>query len=237
MKTKQKNKDIHIGIIPDGSRRWAKKNKIINYDGKLSGNVMDNTLIYIFEKYDNVKDISIWAVSTENMERPQKQMNYIYEVLEYEFNKLNNEKILFEKEIKVSVIGSRFNEFPNSVKNIAVKVIEKTKNHTKRNLNVCIGYGGKEEILNAVMSSLSWLKKNPTISKIHENIFEDFLMVPKPLDIVIRTGGEKRLSGFMMYQIEYAELFFVDTLWPDFTTTEIDDIIKQFNKRNRRFGK
>ena len=86
------------------------------------------------------------------------------------------------------------------------------------------------------MESSRWLRSNPMIAKLHENIFEGFLMVPRPLDIVIRTGGEKRLSGFMLYQIEYAELFFVDTLWPDFGTKEFDKIMKEFKQRNRRFG-
>ncbi len=87
------------------------------------------------------------------------------------------------------------------------------------------------------MASSRWLRKNPTIAKMHEDVFEKFLMIPKPLDMVIRTGGEKRLSGFMLYQIEYAELFFIDALWPDFTTKEVDNIMKQFNERHRRFGR
>ena len=87
------------------------------------------------------------------------------------------------------------------------------------------------------MASSIWLRKNPTIAKKHEIVFDKFLMIPNHLDIVIRTGGEKRLSGFMLYQIEYAELFFIDALWPDFTTKEVDKIMKQFDERRRRFGR
>jgi undecaprenyl diphosphate synthase len=104
-------------------------------------------------------------------------------------------------------------------------------------LNLCIGYGGRQEILDAVMSSMKWLRKNPRVAKLHEKVFERHLMIPRPLDVVIRTGGEKRLSGFMLYQIEYAELFFIDTLWPEFSLGELDSILREFSARDRRFGK
>ena len=238
MNTNSHRHGIHIGIIPDGSRRWAEKNKIKNYDGSQSGDVVETIVTHIFKKYNDVTDISVWALSTENMKRPQEQKEHIYKILEREFNTLKEKQIIYKRGIKVNVIGSRFGEVPEKVRNIVLDVLDKTKDHHKgRNLNICIGYGGKEEILEAVMASSKWLRKNPTMAKMHEGVFEKFLMMPKPLDIVIRTGGEKRLSGFMLYQIEYAELFFIDTLWPDFTTKEVDKIMKEFNERRRRFGR
>jgi len=228
---------FHVGIIPDGSRRWAKQNKIENYDGKQSGEVTEKIVMHLFKKYSTLTDISLWALSTKNMERPTDQKNHVFNILKHEFINLDKEKMITKRDVKVNVIGSRFNEIPSDVQEIIMSVVNKTKNHKSRNFNICIGYGGKEEILDAVISASRWIRKNPTVSKMHEHIFENFLMVQKPLDIVIRTGGEKRLSGFMLYQIEYAEIFFVDTLWPDFTTKEVDEIMKQFNKRNRRFGK
>jgi len=237
MNTNDHRRGIHIGIIPDGSRRWAEKNNIKNYDGRQSGNVIENVVTHIFDKYNDVTDISVWAISTENMKRPQKQKEHVYRILEWEFNILKEKQIIYNRDIKVNVIGSRFGEIPENVRNIVLEVLDKTKYHKGGNLNICIGYGGKEEILDAVMASSRWLRKNPTIAKMHEDVFEKFLMIPKPLDIVIRTGGEKRLSGFMLYQIEYAELFFIDTLWPDFTTKEVDKIMKRFDERHRRFGR
>ena len=213
---------IHIGIIPDGSRRWAKKNRIKQYDGRQSGNVMERIVVRLFEKYPYIKEVSIWAISTENLERPQEQKENVYRVLEWEFEKLDKNPIIYEKDIRVSIIGSRFGELPEALRNKLIRIVDKTKQHKSRNLNVCIGYGGRQEILDAVMASSKWLRKNPTIAKLHEDVFERFLLVPKPLDILIRTGGEKRLSGFMLYQIEYAELFFTETLWPDFSTQELD---------------
>ena len=161
----------------------------------------------------------------------------MFRILEWEFNTLKEKQIIYKRDIKVNVIGSRFGDVPEKVRSIVLEVLDKTKDHKGGNLNICIGYGGKEEILEAVMASSKWLRKNPTIAKMHEDVFEKFLMMPKPLDLVIRTGGEKRLSGFMLYQIEYAELFFIDTLWPDFSTKEVDTIMKDFNERHRRFGR
>jgi undecaprenyl diphosphate synthase len=230
-------KGIHLGIIPDGSRRWAKINGIDNYNGRQSGEAMEKVVTHVFEKYPEVNEMSIWVISTENLLRPTDQKKDVFQVLEWEFKKLNENRIIFDKDIKVNVIGSRFGEVPEDVKSIVMEVVNKSRNNKSRNLNVCIGYGGKQEIIDAVMAATRWLRKNPTIEKIHENVFENFLQIPRPLDIVIRTGGQKRLSGFMLYQIEYAELFFTDTLWPDFGIAELDRILKEFSQRERRFGK
>jgi len=127
-------------------------------------------------------------------------------------------------------------ELPREVRKLAEVLVSETQNYRDRTLNICVGYGGREEILNAAMAASVWLRSNPLIKRLHENVFEQFLMIPKPLDIMIRTGGEKRLSGFMLYQIEYAELFFTDTLWPDFTSRELDEMLNEFSERNRRFG-
>jgi undecaprenyl diphosphate synthase len=135
------------------------------------------------------------------------------------------------------VIGSRWKEVPQSIGDIIADAVDRTKDNKRLTLNLCIGYGGKDEILDAAMAASKWLRKNPTIAKLHSSIFEKYLMVPKPLDLVIRTGGERRLSGFMLYQIEYAELFFTDTLWPDFTTKHFDDIMEKFRSRERRYGR
>ncbi len=143
-----------------------------------------------------------------------------------------------KKKVKVNVVGSRLSDVPQSVKDLAAEIVAKTKECEEGTvLNLCIGYGGRQEILNAVMEASKWLRKKPLIKRLHENVFERFLLMPRPLDIMIRTGGEKRLSGFMLYQIEYAELFFTDTLWPDFSKKEFDKIMKEFSERDRRFGK
>ena len=230
------NQGIHIGIIPDGSRRWARRSGIQDYNGRQSGNVMENTIIHIFDKYPEVSDVSVWAVSTENLQRPQEQRDHVFRILEREFSKINSNPIIEKRDIRVNVIGSGMNNLPDYMRQILTDVVDRTRHNKERNLNVCIGYGGRNEILDAAMAASKWMRKNPTIAKLHSNVFEKFLMIPKHLDLVIRTGGERRLSGFMLYQIEYAELFFTDTLWPDFTTQELDLIMESFGSRERRYG-
>jgi len=232
-----KEEGLHIGIIPDGSRRWAKLNNVAQGDWQQSGKTTDDIVRHVFTKHPEIDELSIWAMSTENVDRDDYSKNLVYSLLEGKLKDLL-EIPLVEKSLKVNVVGSRLGDVPQSVKDLTDRIAAKTKeSRGEKTLNICIGYGGKQEILDAVMSSSRWLRKNPTVAKIHKNVFEKFLMIPKPLDIVIRTGGEKRLSGFMLYQIEYAELFFVDTLWPDFSTREFDMIMDDFRKRERRFGK
>ena len=228
---------LHLGIIPDGSRRWAKKQGIDKFNGDQSGLVAENVMIHAFENYPEIREISIWAISTENLNRPDKQKIDVYVLLEKKIRDLITNSVIHNKKVKVNIVGSIVMDIPDSLKQVIFEVQEKTKDYKERKLNICIGYGGKQEILDAVMASSRWLRKNPTIAKLHENIFEKFLMVPRPLDIVIRTGGEKRLSGFMLYQMQYAELFFTETLWPDFSITEFDKVMQDFSSRQRRFGR
>ena len=230
-------RNIHLGIIPDGSRRWAKKNDIKDYDGKQSGEAVEKILKHVVEHHPEIIELSVWALSIDNLKRNEKDKELVYSVIE---NRMVNLIDYVEKSkigIKVNIIGSSLFELPANVREISGKVASQTNKNEDIILNLCIGYGGKQEIIDAVMTASKWLRKNPTIAKIHENVFEKFLTIPRPLDIVIRTGGEKRLSGFMLYQIEYAELFFSDTLWPDFSTKELDNIMEEFFKRERRFGK
>jgi undecaprenyl diphosphate synthase len=230
-------KGLHLGIMPDGSRRWAQKKDITNYDGGRSGEVADTIVRHVFKKYPEVSDLSIWALSTENLQRSETDKKLVYRLLIQKMKDLLDNPQIYGKNIKVKVIGSRWREIPSRIKNLAQALTTKTEDYEGATLNICIGYGGKEEILNAAIGASNWVRENPLETKLWKNIFEKFLLISKPLDIVIRTGGEKRLSGFMLYQIEYTELFFSDTLWPDFTTKELDEIMLEFSERNRRFGK
>ena len=236
MDSETRRRGIHVGIIPDGSRRWAKKSGIASFDGAQSGIAMDRIVRHIFGSYPEVGELSIWALSTDNMKRPEEDKRLVYGLLGAKILDLSRDPMLGEKGIKVNVVGSRLREMPEDIKALVDGIVSKTKDNKERTLNICIGYGGKQEILDAVMASTRWLRKNPAIERLHESVFEDFLQIPRPLDLVVRTGGEKRLSGFMLYQIEYAELFFSDTLWPDFTPAELDNIMADFGRRQRRFG-
>lgn len=237
METNKQERGIHLGIIPDGSRRWAKMKGIKSYDGRQSGEVMENIVRHVFEKHPEVSDLSIWALSTENLRRPAKGKKFVYELLKQKMKDLLHNSRIYEKGIKVNVVGSRWSEMLPEIRELAQAIVSETKNNKGPTFNICIGYGGKEEILNAVNGASEWLRKNSSKKKLRANVFERFLLISKPLDILIRTGGEKRISGFMLYQIEYAELFFTDILWPDFTTRELDKLMKEFSEKDRRFGR
>ena len=233
----EERKGLHVGIIPDGSRRWARLNKIRDYNGKQSGEAVERIVRHIFGQYPEIWEVSIWALSIDNLKRSAKDRELVYALIEREIKQLSKEIETYKRRIKVNFVGTRFRNLPETLVESAEKLSLKTRNNKQGVLNICAGYSGKQEIIDAFMSASRWFRKNPAIKKIHEGFFERFLMIPRPLDIVIRTGGEKRLSGFMLYQIEYAELFFIDTLWPDFSTKEFDEIMEEFKKRNRRFGK
>jgi undecaprenyl diphosphate synthase len=234
----RRGKGIHLGIIPDGSRRWAKKHNIVLGDWRQSGQTVDDITTHIFANHPEIEELSIWAMSTENVDRDDYSKNLVYSLLEGKMKDLLTNQIVDEKKVKVNIVGSRLGDAPKVIRDLATELVKNTRDYVGgRTLNICIGYGGREEILNAVMGSSKWMRKNPLIAKLHHNVFERHLMIPRPLDILIRTGGEKRLSGFMLYQVEYAELFFTDTLWPDFTTKELDSILREFKERERRFGK
>lgn len=228
-------KGLHVGIIPDGSRRWM-LNNLGKSPGK-PGEVADDITRHIFDNYPEISEISLWALSTENFKRNESDKGAVYRILEKKIADFIEYISKSGKDVKINVIGSRWKEVPQSINNIITDAVERTKGNKRLTLNLCIGYGGKDEILDAAMAASRWLRKNPTLAKLHSNIFEKHLMIPKPLDLVIRTGGERRLSGFMLYQIEYAELFFVDTLWPDFSTKHFDGIMQKFRDRERRYGR
>lgn len=238
MVSKARRKGIHLGIIPDGSRRWSKKHNIALGDWRQSGQTVDDIITHVFNEHPEVAEFSIWAMSTENVDRDDYSRKLVYSLLEGKLKDIIVNPLVDEKKLKVNIVGSRIGDTPKVVRNLAAELTDKTSVHEGgKTLNICIGYGGRAEILNAVMESSKWLRKNPLIAKLHRNVFERHLMIPRPLDILIRTGGERRLSGFMLYQVEYAELFFTDTLWPDFTTREMDSILREYSERERRFGR
>jgi len=234
-------KGLHIGIIPDGSRRWGRKNlKPPTWNGMESGERVKDMLMHILKNYPEITEVTIWAMSTENFQRSGTDKKRVLSLIENLLDKLMKEKTVHMKKIRVSFFGSKFDEIPQSLAGAIKHSVELTKDNEKLKLNIGLGYGGKYEIVAAAVNLAKKINERSLIKNlkgISEKVFERFLMVPRPLDLIIRTGGEKRLSGFMLYQAEYAELFFSDTLWPDFTTREFDSIMEEFRNRERRYGK
>lgn len=217
----------HIGIIMDGNRRWAKEKKKKTIEGHLAGaNRIISLAKYIFDK--GVKYLSIYAFSTENFNRSAEEVSYLMGLIIKFFNKRVNE--LHDYNIKIVVSGLRDNLSKEVLKCID-NVVDLTKDNTGGVLNVCLNYGGRREIVDAVN------KIKEANVNITEETFGKYLYNDLPdLDYVIRTSGEERISNFMLWQISYAEFYFPKVYFPDFDEKEFDKALEIYNNRNRRFG-
>ncbi|MAQ64976.1 hypothetical protein CL647_03195 [bacterium] len=222
----------HIAIIMDGNGRWAKsknKNRMIGHkEGVKALKNVIKTCIDI-----NIECLSAYTFSTENWKRPEKEVSFLMNLLEIMIEK--EKKDLKEKNVKVNIIGNKEKLSKNLIKKIEL-LESKTNDCTGMILNLMINYGSRNEIINAVNQIKN--DKNLSDKTITEEIFRNNLYtktLPDP-EIVIRTSGEKRISNFMLWQISYSELYFTDTLWPDFSQKELLDILTDYQDRNRRFG-
>ncbi len=217
----------HIGIIMDGNRRWAKEKNKKTIEGHLAGaNRIISLAKYIFDK--GVKYLSIYAFSTENFNRSAEEVSYLMGLIIKFFNERVNE--LHDYNIKIVVSGLRDNLSKEVLKCID-NVVDLTKDNTGGVLNVCLNYGGRREIVDAINKI-----KEANITVTEDN-FGKYLYNDLPdLDFVIRTSGEERISNFMLWQISYAEFYFPKVYFPDFDEKEFDKALEIYNNRNRRFG-
>lgn len=224
----------HVGIIMDGNGRWAQERGMIRTMGhKRAVSTLKELCIHMADM--GVKYVSLYAFSTENFKRDIKEVDFLMNLFIDTFNK----EFGFLKEKKCRVVFSgRKEPLPKSVLAAMDKIMEETSTNNDLILNICLNYGSHAEIVD-MTKKLCEMYKNDEISL--DDITEDFIQknmyqdLP-PLDYVIRTSGELRLSNFMMYQASYAEFYFPKVYFPDFDNDEFDKAIEEFNKRNRRFG-
>ena len=222
----------HIVLFPDGNRRWAKQKGLASLLGHKQGY---NNLLDFSEwcKNKGVKVLTAYGFSTENWNRSPEEVSYLMKLLE---SCLADNLEKYNKDgVKVRVIGQR-ERLPKSLQETILKTEEATKNNSNLFLNLAISYGGKWDILNAVKNII---KEGIEPDKIDEKLFEDHLStagLPAP-DLIIRAGGEMRMSNFVLWQSAYSELYFSPKLWPDFTEQDLDLALAEYDKRTRRFGK
>ena len=229
------NLPIHIAIIMDGNRRWAKRRNLpVSLGHKAGAETLEKIVRYSNKK--RIKYITFYAFSTENWKRTQKEVSALMALFQ---NYLDDySKRADSDNIKMQIIGKRDGSSERKIKSIN-KCEEKTKNNTGTVFNIAINYGGRDEILNAVKTIVNQVKNNElklddiTEQTISENLYTKG--EPDP-DLLIRTSGEQRLSNFLPWQLSYTEFLFVDKYWPDFTEEDLDDAIKVYQKRNRKFG-
>ena len=224
------NKLTHIALILDGNKRWAKKNNQSNLNGYTKG--FENiTKVVTYTLTKKISNLTIFALSSENFNR--SSINVIYEIIYDNFSKTFND-LVKEKGVKIKIFGSRKN-LPQKILEIFKNIEESSINNKNLNLNIAFNYGFKDEIRNILTNII---KKGSNINidnqKNIDNLF--FLGVLPDPDILIRTGGYKRLSNFIMYNLTYTELFFTETLWPDFSEKEFNLIIDQYLNIDRKYG-
>ena len=218
----------HIAIIMDGNGRWAKERGLKRTAGHEEGaKVVRNITIHCAKL--GVRYLTLYAFSTENWSRPKLEVEYLMKLLE---KYLRNELETFlQNNIRFKAIGD-LSKFSKSLQNTIKEIEKKTANNKGLTQVLALNYGSKDEILRAVK------KLNERNLEINEKNFESCLDTAgfSEVDLLIRTSGEIRLSNYLLWQNAYAEMFFTSTLWPDFTSNELNDIIDDFNKRQRRFG-
>ena len=214
----------HVAIILDGNGRWAKKRLMPRTFGHKAG--ADN--LVELSKYCNrigLKNLTVFAFSTENWKRPSDEVKYLMFLLKDMFERVFKK---MDEDIKIRVIGERDN-LTSDVLDVINRVEEKTKNNQGLNLNIAFNYGSRDEIIHSVNEMI---KNGEEITK--ENLSKHLYV--EDVDLLIRTSGEERISNFLLWQISYSELYFTDVYFPDFDAKEFDKAIEVYNKRNRRFG-
>jgi len=217
----------HIAFIMDGNGRWGLKKKRSRNYGHLEGvktvqKIVEASILF------KVPIISFYVFSSENWKRPKSEINYLFNLINVYFKKeINN---IIKKKIKINISG-RLKKLPLKIRKTLQATIKKTKKNNKLIVNLAINYGSKNEIIDAI-KNINFNSEKISEEKLNKNLY---LNLPFP-DILVRTGAQTRLSNFMLWQLAYTEIFFLKKLWPDFSKSDLNNIIKKYHKIKRNFG-
>jgi undecaprenyl diphosphate synthase len=220
---------VHVGIIMDGNGRWAQRRGLPRIEGHREGAKVTEKIVIAASKM-GIKYLSLYAFSTENWKRPREEVNFLFHLMyEYVKSKL---PLFLENNVSFRAMG-RLWELPDYLQEGFKEMEEKTAHCDGMVALFAVNYGGKQEILDATNKAIKAGEKEIT-----EEILRKYLYIPElpDLDLLIRTSGEMRISNFLLWQSVYAELWFTETLWPDFTRSEFRMAVKSFSNRERRFG-
>lgn len=219
----------HLAIIMDGNARWAAQNGKTKSEGHNVGAENAKKILQHALKL-NIKYLTLYAFSSENWKRPVKEVSMLISLLNHYVR--SETELLQKHQIKLQVIGD-LGKLPSPLVNKIEEVMEATKNNTKMTVNIAFSYGAREEIAYACQKAI-----NSGAEKITEDNFKEFLYDPKmpDVDTLVRTGGTHRISNFLLWQISYAEIYFLDKFWPDFNEEDLNQIIENYSQRTRNFG-
>ena len=230
----------HVALILDGNRRWAKRHLSLTKQGHWRGADAVENLLDWCEELD-IKIITLYALSAENLNRKDDELDYLYDLIRMRLEKLYNDPRIHKNKMRVKAIG-RIELLPESIKEILRKLDDATKDYNEHFLNIALAYGGQFELVDAVKKIGEKIKdgtidvKDIDKKEIESNLYTSHLPQSSP-DMILRTSGEKRLSGFLMWQSAYSELVFMDIFWPEFRKIDLMRAIRTFQERKRRMGK
>ena len=236
MDASSNNVPRHVGIILDGNRRFAQKLMLKPWHGHEWGaKKVEKVLEWCKEL--NIKELTLYAFSIENFNRPKEEFDYLMKIFNKEFTTLIEDPRLHKEQIKIRFIG-RIHMFPEEIRELMLKLMDITKNHDGYILNFAMAYGGRSEVVDATKKIAELVKNGEIdIDDINEETFSKQLYMSDDVDLVIRTGGEKRTSNFLPYQGAYAEWVYLEKMWPEFEKDDFMSCIEEFKKRKRRFGR
>ena len=226
----------HIAIIMDGNGRWAKEKGLLRVFGHENGTKSVRTTVESCAEL-GIENLTLYAFSTENWNRPKLEVKTLMQLL---ISSLKKEMSTMQKNsIRLNAIGN-LEHLPTKVRKELLHVIDKTKDNTRMTLTLALSYGSRDELVNATKQICNKVKNNIiSVENIDETLINQHLYTQNlpDVDLLIRTSGEKRISNFLLWQIAYAELYFTDVFWPDFTNENLYEAIINYQKRERRFGK
>jgi len=225
----------HIGLIPDGNRRYARKKGISLFEAYESGVNKVREFLRWCRSY-NIKYVSIYALSSENLKgRSESELNVIFSLMKKYLNEIKEDPEIHENEVRIHFAGER-RSLPKDLIDLMSEIEELTGNYSNYHVILLINYGGRQEIVRAVKEILKngYKPEDVTAEEIKKHLYLPDIPYP---DLVIRTSGEMRLSNFLIWQVAYSELYFSKKLWPEFTKDDFEAALKEYARRERRYGK
>jgi tritrans,polycis-undecaprenyl-diphosphate synthase [geranylgeranyl-diphosphate specific] len=236
----KKEKPKHIGLILDGNRRWAREKSLPTKLGHYFGAENAKNLLEWCYKL-GIESVTVFAFSTENFNRPKEEVDELFAIIEEKLRELLQDERIHKYRVRVKGIG-KMDLLPQSIRSLLSDIERNTADYNQHFLNIALAYGGRSEIVDAVKKICEEVKAGrldpSTISAetIEQHLYTSHLPHPDP-DLIIRTSGEERLSGFLLWQSAYSELVFLDIFWPEFRKIDLMRAIRIYQQRDRRFGR
>ncbi len=226
----------HVGIIMDGNRRYARNLALDPWKGHKQGaKKLEKILSWCSEL--GIKELTLYTFSVQNFQRPKAEVNYLFKLFRDNYHKLKKDERIYKNKIRIRVIG-RIRMFPEDIQVMIKDIMKRTEKHDNFTINFAMAYGGREEIVDAARKIGQEVKAGKLNPKdINEEKFSGYLYLSDEPDLVIRTGGERRTSNFLIWQTNYSEWIFLDKMFPKLEKEDFEACIKEFSNRKRRFGK